>query len=101
MCARRSRSWSGFPCSFSSVSYSLRLDRVQAVSLVFEMVLTLLIYLYLLDDGTSTRERPQGHTGGMTLMVTCQSLNFVRYFQDRSDSRSSSSQSRLSTAWPC
>ncbi len=59
-------------------------DRVQAVSLVFQMVLTLLIYLYLLERrDIDPGKNLKAILGGMTLMVTCQSLNFVSYFQDR------------------
>ncbi len=59
-------------------------DRVQAISLVFQMVLTLLIYLYLLERrDIDPGKNLKAILGGMTLMVTCQSLNFLSYFQDR------------------
>ncbi len=59
-------------------------DRVEAISLVFQMVLTLLIYVYLLERrDIDPGKNLKAILGGMTLMVSCQSLNFVSYFQDR------------------
>jgi hypothetical protein len=59
-------------------------DRFQAGSLVFQMVMTLLIYIYLLERRDIDPGRNlKAILGGMAIMVGCQAVNFLSFFQSR------------------
>ncbi len=58
--------------------------RFQAITLVFQMMLVLLIYVYLLERRDIELGRNfKAILGGMALLTSCQGLNFLSFFQNR------------------